>query len=238
MPFRAAIGSRRAMSGGASSGGGRTRSVRRLADLAQEALEVERREADQRLRSVGLADERVRDALRAEREGARRQRQPLVTDVDRELALEDVEPLVLVRMDMPRRAFAGADGHFEQAELAVRVVAADLHDLEHPEEPVRLALVLAEHEAAPAPAGSVPSSLLAPSVDVLRCATVVERTFSYAIVTVKPRRPSDCGRGACTSRASSRSRTCSTASSNATPASRSGGTTCSSISRTSRTACR
>ena len=72
---------------------------------------------------------------------------PLVADVDGELALEHVEPLVLVGMDVPRRAFAGADGDLEQAVLAVRGGAADLDDLEHPEEPVRLAFAAVEQVA-------------------------------------------------------------------------------------------
>src|SRR3954468_8011610 len=100
------------MRGGRTGSGGAppTALGRGLADRAQEALEVERREADQRLRTVDLADERVRDALRPERERARRQRQALVADVNGEFALDHVEPLVLVRVDVPRRALARTHG--------------------------------------------------------------------------------------------------------------------------------
>src|SRR5215218_7141017 len=82
---------------------------RRLADLVQEALEVEGLEADQRLRPVGLAEEGVGHAFGAERERAGRERKALLPDVDGELALEHVEPLVLVGVDVPGRALAGAD---------------------------------------------------------------------------------------------------------------------------------
>ena len=105
-PFRLAIGASRAMSGWAfgrrrqhAFGGG-------LADLALESLELHRREADQRPRSTGLRVEGVRHALGAERERAGLQRQLRVRDPEGELALEDVEPLVLLGMDVPRRADA------------------------------------------------------------------------------------------------------------------------------------
>src|SRR3954452_621562 len=88
---------------------------RRLADLVQETLELEGLEANQRLRSLGLTEEGVRHAFGAEGECARRQRQALLADVDGELALEHVEPLVLFRMNVPRRPLALADGYLEQA---------------------------------------------------------------------------------------------------------------------------
>src|SRR5438034_7702762 len=110
----------------------------------QEALEEEGLEADQCLRPVGLTDERVRHASGAERERAGRQREAFLADIDRELPFEDVEPLVLLRVDVPRGALAGTDGDLQQPELAAGVGAADLDDLEHSQQPVRLALVLAE----------------------------------------------------------------------------------------------
>src|SRR3954453_18907031 len=81
---------------------------RTLADLVQEALEVERLEPDERSSSVRrVGDEGVRHALRQEPESPRRQRHARLADVDRERALERVEPLVLLRVDMPRRALSG-----------------------------------------------------------------------------------------------------------------------------------
>ena len=77
----------------------------------------------------------------SERERARRERQTRLADVDRELTLEDEEPLVLVGVDVPRRALAGAHGDLDQSVLAVRGRTADLDDLEHSEQPVRLALL-------------------------------------------------------------------------------------------------
>src|SRR6266480_3529720 len=121
----------------------------RLADLAQEALEVEGLEADQRLRPFRLGDEGVRHSLGAEREGARRKREAPLADEDGELTLEDVEPFVLVGVNVPGRALAGTDGDFEQAVLAARVGATDLDNLEHPQQPVRLPLVLSEQIAVP-----------------------------------------------------------------------------------------
>ena len=75
---------------------------RRLADLPLESLELHRREADQSPRSTGLRVERVRHPFGAERERAGLQRQFRVRDPEGQLALEDVEPLVLLGMDVPR----------------------------------------------------------------------------------------------------------------------------------------
>src|SRR5436305_15341404 len=58
-----------------------------FADLVQEALELERREADQRPCALGLAVEGVRDPLGAECERTCGQRQALLTDPYGELAL-------------------------------------------------------------------------------------------------------------------------------------------------------
>src|SRR4051794_24895573 len=108
------------------------------------ALEQERLEADQRLGLVRLGDEGVRHAPGTECERTGLQRQARVADIDGELAVEDVEPLVLVRVHVPGRALAGTYGDLDQSVLALGVGAADLDDLEHPEQPVRIALVLAE----------------------------------------------------------------------------------------------
>src|SRR5712691_10373375 len=79
-----------------------------LTDLSQESFEQKRLEADQRSASGGAGDERVRNPLGTEGESAGRQGQLSVADVEREISVEDVEPLVLVGMDVPGGAFAGA----------------------------------------------------------------------------------------------------------------------------------
>ena len=53
--------------------------------------------------SLRPCDERVRHALGAEREPARRQIQARVADVEREVPVEHVEPLILLGVDVPRR---------------------------------------------------------------------------------------------------------------------------------------
>src|SRR6266705_1186576 len=72
-----------------------------LTDLSQESFEQKRLEADQRSASGGACDERVRHPLGAEGKSAARQGQLSVADVEGEFSVEDVEPLVLVGMDVP-----------------------------------------------------------------------------------------------------------------------------------------
>src|SRR5882724_4574009 len=115
-----------------------------LADLSQESFEQKRLEADQRSASGGACDERVRDPLGAEGESAGRQGQPSVADVECEFSVEDVEPLVLVGMDVPGGAFAGAHLDLDETVLPTRVFPADLDRLEHAEEPERFALLCTE----------------------------------------------------------------------------------------------
>src|SRR6266545_5882228 len=115
-----------------------------LTDLSQESFEQKRLEADQRSASGGACDERVRHPLGAEGESAGRQGQLRVADVEGELSVEDVEPLVLVGMDVPGGAFAGAHLDLEQAILPAGIFPADLDRLEHAEEPERLAFLRAE----------------------------------------------------------------------------------------------
>ena len=64
-----------------------------------------------------------------------------VADVERELAVEDVEPLVLVRVDVPGEAFTGAHLDLEETDWAAAVFTADLDGLEHAEQPMRLAFL-------------------------------------------------------------------------------------------------
>ena len=80
-----------------------------LADFSLESLELHRREADQRPCSACLGVEGVRHPLGAERERASCQREGCVGNPEGQLTLEDVEPLVLLGVDVPRRPHAG--GH-------------------------------------------------------------------------------------------------------------------------------
>ena len=89
----------------------------------------------------------MRHPLGAERERARRQREGCVGNPEGQLTLEDVEPLVLLGVDVPRRPHAGGHDDLEQPVLASRVVPADLDRLQHSEQPVRLPFVLAKHVA-------------------------------------------------------------------------------------------
>src|SRR5437764_12837460 len=73
-----------------------------LTDCSLESLELHRSEADQCLRSACLGVERVRDSLGAERERAGLQGEAFVGDPEGDFALEDVEPLVLLGMHVPR----------------------------------------------------------------------------------------------------------------------------------------
>ena len=116
----------------------------RLADLSLESLELHRREADQHLRYTRLYVERVRHAFGAERERAGLQRQLRVRDPDGHLAIEDVEPLLLLGMDVPRRADTRRNEDLEQTVPPARVLPANLDRLKHPEQPERLALVLVQ----------------------------------------------------------------------------------------------
>src|SRR4029453_17724773 len=78
-----------------------------LADLSEESLEQKRLEADQGFPSIGrLRDKRVGHSLGTERKRTGRQRQPSFTDIEGELAIEGVEPLVFFGMDVPGRAVA------------------------------------------------------------------------------------------------------------------------------------
>jgi tRNA A-37 threonylcarbamoyl transferase component Bud32 len=121
---------------------------RRVTDFAHESLELHRREAHERPRRVGSrADECVRHALRTEREPARRQIHPRVADIDREVPLEHIEPFVLFGVDMPRGTEPGRDDDLEQAEPSPGVRPADLHRLQHAEEPERLAFVVRQRVA-------------------------------------------------------------------------------------------
>ena len=59
-------------------------------------------------------------------------------------ALEDVEPFVLLRVNMPGRAETLGDDDLDQAVCPAGVVAADLVRLQHPEQPEHFALVFVQ----------------------------------------------------------------------------------------------
>src|SRR3954451_9251103 len=73
-----------------------------LADLSQEALELHGPESDQELGFAGLHVERVRDSLGPECKRAGLEREARISNPDGQLTLEDVEPLVLLGMHVPR----------------------------------------------------------------------------------------------------------------------------------------
>src|SRR5712691_483875 len=115
-----------------------------LTDLSQESFEQKRLEADQRSASGGACDERVRNTLGPEGESTGRQVQLSVADVECEFSVEDVEPLVLVGMDVPGGAFAGAHLDLDETVLPAGVFPANLDRLEHAEEPERFAFLCTE----------------------------------------------------------------------------------------------
>ena len=72
-----------------------------LADLPHEPLEQKRLEANKGFPSLGrLRDERMGHPLGAKRERTGRQRKPSIADIEGELAIEDVEPLVFIGVDV------------------------------------------------------------------------------------------------------------------------------------------
>src|SRR3954471_2206251 len=92
----------------------------------------------------------------------------LIADPYRELTLEYVEPLVLFVVDVPRRAFALPNCHLDQPVFAAGLGAADLDDLEHPEQPVRLALVRTEQIPVLRAFGGNHSHVTTPSVEFVK----------------------------------------------------------------------
>ena len=84
-------------------------------DRDHEALEAARRARDQHARAVGADLVAVRDAARGEDEVTGAQRHRLAGQVQRDLAAEAVEALVLVAMDMQRRHLAGGHVHVDEA---------------------------------------------------------------------------------------------------------------------------
>ena len=77
----------------------------------------------------------MRDVTRAEGEVAGAGLDDVVADVDRDIALEDVEALVLVVVDVQRRLGVRRLCHLDDRELSVRVGGARLDDREGVEPP-------------------------------------------------------------------------------------------------------
>src|SRR4051812_43619764 len=147
----------------------------------------------------------MREPPRPESERARREAQVLVADPHAELAVEHVEPLVLFVMDVPRRAFAGTHRDLHHAERAARCGAADLHDLEHAEEPVRVTFARVE-QISVATLRRNNRHLILPSLGL---GTVKNCLVANSSITNYPRRnnpcqvhpQSGCARGVSTSKA-------------------------------------
>jgi hypothetical protein len=83
----------------------------------------------------------VRDVARTEHEGPGTRDDRLAGDPDRELALEDVEPLVLVVVNVERRAAAARRGLLGDHHATAGAGAVGLDRRQPPEEPEVLALV-------------------------------------------------------------------------------------------------
>jgi len=77
-------------------------------------------------RALRADDVGVRDVARAEEEVARSDVDPLVADEERDLALEDVERLVLVMVDVQRRSTAARVVDLDLCERIVGFGAGDL----------------------------------------------------------------------------------------------------------------
>ena len=84
----------------------------------------------------------MRYARRAEGEPARRQIHARVADVEREIPLEYVEPLVFIGVDVPRGPEPGRNEELDEAVPSSRVRTANLHCLEHAGKPECLAFVV------------------------------------------------------------------------------------------------
>jgi hypothetical protein len=110
-----------------------------LRERAHEAREVAGLCHEQEACLVGADDERVWEVARAEDERACRGDDRLTVDPDCELALEHVEPLVLVVVDVKRRAAAARDALLGHHDAATGGVAVRLDGRKAAEEPEVLA---------------------------------------------------------------------------------------------------
>jgi hypothetical protein len=98
-----------------------------LTDLSDEPLEQKWLEANKGFTSIGrLRDERMRHPLRTEGKRTGRQGQPSIANIEGELTIEDVEPLIFIGMDVPGRAEARRNNYLDQAVLPGSVVSTDL----------------------------------------------------------------------------------------------------------------
>ena len=115
-------------------------------ERADEALEAGRLRDQQEASLVGADDERVRHVAWAEHEGTCRRDERLARDPDGELALKDVEPLVLLMVDVQRRAGAARRGLLGQHHAAAGSRAIGLDRRQAAEEPEVLSLTGTESD--------------------------------------------------------------------------------------------
>ena len=132
------------MSGWPSSGGGTMRSGAGSPTSLWNPSNCIGAKPTSALRAACLGVEGVGHALRAECKRAGLQGQAGVGDPEGELALEDVEPFVLLGMDVPGRAETLWHDDLDQAICPAGVVTADLDRLQHAKQPERLTLVFVQ----------------------------------------------------------------------------------------------
>jgi hypothetical protein len=94
------------------------------ADRPDERLEARRRRGHERAGAAVAVAQRVRHAPGRDHRVSGAQHVDLVADPQRELALEHVEGLVAVAMDVERRLVAGRADHLDQGEGAAGLRAA------------------------------------------------------------------------------------------------------------------
>src|SRR6185436_8398795 len=108
-----------------------------LGDGAYEAVETRRGAEDEQPRLRRLDAVRVWDAARRAERFARGERDLPAREEQRDLAVEDVEDLVLLVVDMQRRHVALRDVGFEQRVAPFRLLARDVDVDEPVDEPER-----------------------------------------------------------------------------------------------------
>src|SRR5581483_8927268 len=121
----------------------------RLADLSRELLEASGRgELEGPHRAVSLHSEGVGDPSRQEDKGARPDGPGLVAALDPQRSLEDVERLVLIMVDMPRRGEAARRLELDERVGGAGSGVARLDGHEGAEEPGGVALAGVQDERA------------------------------------------------------------------------------------------
>ena len=145
-PWSAAACNTGAMSGGAAGVGGISATGAGVPSVRMKPSNPAACGDQQEASLVGADDERVRHVAWAEHEGACRRDERLARDPDRELALKDVEPLVLLVVDVQRRAGAARRGLLGQHHAAAGSRAIGLDRRQATEEPEVLSLTGTESD--------------------------------------------------------------------------------------------